>query len=152
MFTALRISVILLFCLTTTGFSVSKHYCAGELISWSVNGESRSCCSSQCGHCEDLTDHYCLEIESITPSTYEFSNDQEIDIEFIECISDHQNTISVQYSLFDNDLKPPPRDLSKNLAINQAYLIWLYPFISNFNRLAWIIHFPQSWYVKVSIF
>ena len=119
----LRISVILLLCMTTTGFSVSKHYCAGDLISWSVNGQSKSCCGSQCAHCQDLTEHYCLEIESITQSTHEISDDQEIDIVLIKCISDHQNISSVPYSLLHNDFKPPPKALSENLAINQAYLI-----------------------------
>jgi len=123
MYAVLRVGAILLICLTTTGFSVSKHYCAGELISWSVNGQSKSCCGSQCGHCEDLTEHYCLEIESITQSSHEFSDDQEFGIVLIEFISDHQNTSSVQYSLLDNDFKPPPKALSKNLAIHQAYLI-----------------------------
>jgi len=51
----LHIATILILMLATTGVSISKHYCHGSLISFSLFGKAKSCCDSSCGACHNET-------------------------------------------------------------------------------------------------
>jgi len=54
--------VLLLFVVSTTGFTISKHYCHGDLVSIALNTEPTSCCDmSSCGCCHNENQFYQLE-------------------------------------------------------------------------------------------
>jgi hypothetical protein len=43
---------------STTGITISKHYCGEELISASINMNPKSCCDTKDGCCENKTCHF----------------------------------------------------------------------------------------------
>ena len=48
---SIKIFVLLLLLLTTTGYTISRHYCGSRLVSVKVNSEPKSCCSGQSATC-----------------------------------------------------------------------------------------------------
>ena len=62
------INIILstLLIITTTGFSISKHYCHGDLISVAINKDAESCCDMEMAdHCKNDEEHIQLENDFI---------------------------------------------------------------------------------------
>jgi len=49
----INILFILLWTITTTGFTISRHYCGDMLVSVSVNNDAKSCCGSENGCCHN---------------------------------------------------------------------------------------------------
>ena len=51
--------VLALFLLvSTTGITISMHYCGGKYVSTSINEEAKSCCDGTGGCCENKTLHF----------------------------------------------------------------------------------------------
>ena len=60
--------VLALFLLvSTTGITISMHYCGGEYVSTSINKEAKSCCDSTGGCCENKTMHFEVEDDYVSP-------------------------------------------------------------------------------------
>ncbi len=47
----LNIIIVGLFLLSTTGFTVTKHYCGGNLVDIAINSTPESCCGDNGGGC-----------------------------------------------------------------------------------------------------
>ncbi len=60
----LHILITLLFFVATTGFTITQHYCGGELIDTAINAEPESCC--------DVTDDCCSNHQSFHQYTSQF--------------------------------------------------------------------------------
>jgi hypothetical protein len=123
MLTAKRILIVVMLCVTTTGFSVSKHYCSGELVSLSVNSESESCCGSTCDNCQNLTEHLNLDITSIIqPPAY--SPDIQLLIPALsKSVFDFDITTASSNNSSIGQFQPQAKLPVRTLAFRQAYLI-----------------------------
>ncbi len=65
-----NIFILVLFVVSTTGFSISKHYCKGELISVALNTNPTPCCDiNSCGCCHEESQFFQVE-EDFTVSQY----------------------------------------------------------------------------------
>jgi hypothetical protein len=50
---------VFLFFITTTGFTISEHYCGNKLISVTINAHAKSCCDNNtCSCCHNKTEHF----------------------------------------------------------------------------------------------
>ncbi len=102
------VSLILL--ISTTGFTVSKHYCGNRLVSVTINHEPEPCCGTDSDCCKSETDYYqlntdidipkSLSVVAIDHNTFLFEHpDYNLLLQIIE-----PGIIS---SLFSNILSPP---------------------------------------------
>ena len=48
-----HITLMLILLVATSGVSISKHYCHGELVSSNIFGKAHSCCDTGCKACDD---------------------------------------------------------------------------------------------------
>ncbi|MDD4746439.1 MAG: hypothetical protein RBR35_10685 [Salinivirgaceae bacterium] len=63
--THIILSVFLL--VTTVGVTFSMHYCSGNYVSTSINKETKSCCDSTTGCCENKTVQIEVENDYVSP-------------------------------------------------------------------------------------
>jgi len=121
-----RIINIILACLfltTTTGFTLSKHYCGGEMISISINFEAEACCddvdNSSC--CRNETEHFQLKEDFVS---------NVIDFQFQDTNTDILQPIVLAfiYNSFlpdlDIDIRPtesPPPEIKTFLSTIQVF-------------------------------
>jgi len=69
-----NIFVLLLFIVSTTGFTISKHYCKGNLVSVSVITAASSCCDmSNCNCCHNEDEFLQLK-NDFTATSYTIDN------------------------------------------------------------------------------
>ncbi len=109
--------------LTTTGFSISFHYCCDSLVSMSVNSDATPCCPVANGCCDNETQHIQLEENLTTPLSDNFEKFQSEEflnvniIISIEDLSENDDLIIELSDLF------PPQTLQENLAKFQSFLL-----------------------------
>lgn len=122
------VSLVLL--ISSMGFSVSRHYCGGDLVEVSFNVAAHHSCSSQGGTCE--TDGCCRNEtqtfqlhENVTPSVIL----DHLPV-FRTEIPDFPASVflipkpeSLNTNLFPDIYSPPPQALSVSLAERQSYLL-----------------------------
>ena len=115
--------LILIVLLTTTGFSVSLHYCCDSLVSMSVNSDATPCCPVNNGCCDNETQHIQLE-EDVTIQSSDNIQKIETQQAIIDVIIVQDNIYSGLHQLTSNltDLSPP-QDIQENLAILQSFLL-----------------------------
>ena len=122
-----RIIHIVLACLfftTTTGFTLSKHYCGTEMISISVNVEAESCCddmdNSDC--CRNETVHFQLK-ENFVVSVSDFQfHDTDIDIFQAVDLTFIFNSFSPDPDLDKTPTEsPPPPEIKTFLSTIQVF-------------------------------
>lgn len=118
----IHISLALILLMVTMGFSISKHYCGGNLVSVSLNHEAESCCDSN-NCCQDKTEHYQLDDDFVFTSSNSDVIVQDIDILFpifylsLNEISETENITENVYSEL-----PPPHKIQTVLSLIQTYL------------------------------
>jgi hypothetical protein len=62
-----NIFLLILFITTTTGFTISRHYCGGQLVSIKINSEPKQCCDMGAeGCCQNETKIFKLKENFIT--------------------------------------------------------------------------------------
>ena len=60
----IALSILFIFAVSATGFTISKRYCKGKLVSISISIEHSSCCdSSSCNCCQDEVQFYQLDVD-----------------------------------------------------------------------------------------
>ena len=119
----LHIIVSLLLLVTTTGVSISKHYCGDNLISIALFVEADSCCDdSDCCHNENeylqFKDDYIGSVITDLASTIEFDLLFTAFPVFIGIIP-FEEVISLSFI----SESPPPLLTSTKLSLLQTYLI-----------------------------
>jgi hypothetical protein len=115
--------LLLIVFLTTTGFSISLHYCCDSLVSMSINSDVTPCCPVENGCCDNETQHIQLEENLTTPLS---DNIQKFETEEILTvvdllISEDLNEINYINSILSDS--SPPGDLQENLAKLQSFLL-----------------------------
>lgn len=106
---------------STTGFTVSSHYCGDELKSVEINGEAESCCNSpDC--CQTETQFNKLDVEFIG-SVSEVPIDQNISLKFVELVKNHDSFL---------DDKLPNKDINPFYKLHSERIISFQPLLQNF--------------------
>lgn len=75
----IHILVSLVLFASTTGLTVDKHYCGGDLVSVSFLGHAKSCSDMDGSCCKQDTDTYRLTVD-FTSQVFNFSFDQAKDL------------------------------------------------------------------------
>jgi hypothetical protein len=113
-----------LFLVTTTGITLSKHYCGTEMISISINFEAEACCddidNSDC--CRNETEHFQLK-ENFVGNVIDF-HFQDSDTDILQ-----QVVLALIYNSFSPDLdidirpteSPPPPEIKTFLSTIQVF-------------------------------
>lgn len=105
------------------GLAISKHYCSGSFVSFSVFSEANSCCGdSDCCHNEnqffkvqsDFSSPQTIDMPEL--SIIDISGDEMLSVDIPDCLKAENKTIVL------SDL-PPPRKIQKSLALKQTYLL-----------------------------
>ncbi|MCB0806238.1 MAG: hypothetical protein KDC05_10605 [Bacteroidales bacterium] len=106
-----------------TGFSVSVHYCGGELMDFAIDKEAKSCCDSSCNSCSN-EDHYVKLEEDLSSPVYHQSPDiAKIDLMApVVLIFDQPLAQSEQFSTFISE-SPPGRSGPERLSQFQSFLL-----------------------------
>lgn len=116
--------VLALFLLvSTTGITISMHYCGGKYVSSSINKEAKSCCDGSGGCCENKTLHFEVKDDYVTVAQIENSKIVELDILFPILFALNLEFLPLEenYEVTFYDLSPPPK-IQKRLSILQTYL------------------------------
>lgn len=108
---------------STTGVTLSMHYCGGELVSTSINKEAKTCCDGTGGCCENKTVHFEVEDDYVSP--VQVTNIQTVELDFLFSILFVLNfDLSIdeeieQVAFYDSS---PPPTIQTRLALLQTYL------------------------------
>lgn len=122
---SLNIALACLVLITTSGFSLSKHYCGDEVASVSVITEAESCCDmSSCCHTE--TEFYQLDDDFVLSAVQILPDNQTI--QMFHLMPQEIFSVSLSdISLFANqDFESPPLlTVNKNtfLSVIQVYIL-----------------------------
>ena len=121
-----KITLLIVFLLSSVGYSVSNHYCGNARISASIGMQAKSCCGDESGTCcHNETKHYQIE-DSYVASTQDI-NDQTKSISdlifFVSNLSQFStcDVINTEIQLIAES--PPPISLNTQLSILQTYLL-----------------------------
>ena len=123
----LNIIVALLSFATTTGFTISKHYCGDDLISMTIDSKTKSCCGDEsCNCCHNETEIIQLKEHFINfISKISLNNNVTIDLLIFSNLFDQNYsciTENVNNNLIFNDTSPP-KQTRDTLAGIQSYLL-----------------------------
>jgi len=118
-----NIVVALFLLVSTTGITISMHYCGGKYVSSSINKEAKSCCDGSGGCCENKTLHFEVKDDYVNVAQIENSKIVELDILFpilfalnLELLPMEEKTELAFY-----DSSPPPK-IQTRLSLLQTYL------------------------------
>ncbi len=124
MFRKITHIVLALFLLvSTTGVTISMHYCGGDYVSTSINKEAKSCCDGSGGCCENKTQH--LELEDDYMSALALENNITAELEALFPIlfvlsAELLPEIEETHKNF-REFSPPPT-IQTRLSLLQTYL------------------------------
>ena len=106
--THIILSVFLM--VSTTGITLSMHYCGGKWVSTSINKEAKSCCDGTDGCCENKTIHFEVEDDYVSPIQVDNTKIVELDVLFPILFVLHFELLSEENETFEvfTDASPPP--------------------------------------------
>lgn len=117
-------TVMFLLLVSTTGFSVSEHFCGTRLVSIEINKEAEPCCDNgMCCHTEMHV--YQLE-EDFVPTTIsiDFTSPLQFEITFTELLPwARMNVDYKENHLFRIAESPPPPERGDQLSSLQRYIL-----------------------------
>ena len=110
-----------LFLFTTTGFTITKHYCSGNLVDIAIDSTPKSCCDMGEGCCSNESEFFQLKDDMTAIQSMDLDQSFSFDIQLFlnEFIIINSNEVLSFVSYFKNDLGPP--DLSVFLAQIQSF-------------------------------
>ncbi len=113
-------SVVLL--ISTTGFTVSKHYCGDKYIDFAINKEAKTCCDLDGGCCHTESEHLQLEKDFLAKVIASDFHDLGVDLLFLVSFSiiDFELDGEQKQEVEIRDL-PPPK-IQTTLSLLQTYL------------------------------
>ena len=115
-----NIIIVGLLLVSTTGFSLSKHYCGSNLIEVKLNQEAKSCCgmNSQC--CHNEVNHFQLDEDfSFSFANYEIS----LPGILISVIEYEFSQLTFYDNLSKIVIEPPGKVLTKIIKLISCFLI-----------------------------
>ena len=115
--------MIIVLLVSTTGMTVSKHYCGDSLVDVNVFSEAKSCCEAGCstGCCHDESEHFELDENFLVTATdIDF---QEASIELLIPFTQHLVIKEVEQQNFELSgySLPPPKKVPDFLSVIQVY-------------------------------
>ncbi len=118
-----HIALVLLLLVSTSGMSISMHYCCGEYVSTSINKEAKSCCGETGGCCENKSMHFDVEDDYVNPVVILNNEISELDVLFpILFVLSSKIFDEVELNtIFYYDSSPPP-SVQTRLSLLQTYL------------------------------
>jgi len=120
-----HIVLLVLFVMTTTGFSVSKHFCGSFLMDYSINSKAEPCCDDlgDCGCCRDEAEYHQLEDDFLFPIfIINIENEVEDIFPFCDSISIVNETDVFEKEILFHAKPPPSLTLQTQLSLFQTYL------------------------------
>ncbi len=114
-------SIVLL--ISTTGFTVSKHYCGNELVNFSIDAQAKSCCDMSGGCCHTESEHFQVKENFLGQVISKDFQDYGLDFLFVISFT----IVNIQSFEIDNQIfeladSPPPPKIQTNLSLLQIYL------------------------------
>ena len=121
-----NITLLIVFLLSSVGYSVSMHYCGNTLISVAIDLKAQSCCGDESGTCcHNETKHYQIQ-DSYVASMQDINNQTKSISDLIFFVSNLSqfstcDVINTEIQLIAES--PPPISLNTQLSILQTYLL-----------------------------
>ncbi len=118
----INIITVCLLLVSTTGFSISRHYCGEALIDVAVNKQAETCCSNpDC--CDTETDYYQLDDDFLMSDAVSVKPEQVISVDLLAPVHSIQieNNIIDQLVTFTDGISPPVRQHFQ--AVYQIFLL-----------------------------
>jgi hypothetical protein len=119
-----NILVMCLLLISTTGFSVSEHFCGTRLVSIEINKEAEPCCDN--GMCCHTEMHFFQLQEDFvfTALHFDFSSTFQAEVTFTEPAAWNQlYAADMEHHLFRIAESPPPDDRNDRLSSLQQYIL-----------------------------
>jgi len=119
-----NIVVMCLLLISTTGFSVSTHFCGSRLVSIEVNKEAEPCCDNgMCCHSE--MHFFQLDEDFVTTAaSFDFESTFPAELNFVELFFlTHLFEAEVDHHFFSIAESPPPLDRDIRLSTLQKYIL-----------------------------
>jgi hypothetical protein len=118
----LNMLVLALLLVSTTGFSVSRHYCGNKLVDISVDKKADPCCNdSDCCHTETV---FVKLNDDFTPSSAEYNPEHKSSVKSL-VLQAVPYTMAVpadkQGAAFFPDESSPPQAVKTKLSLIQTY-------------------------------
>lgn len=116
--------VMCLLLVSTTGFSVSEHFCGTRLVSIDVNKEAEPCCDGgMCCHSE--INFYQLDEDFVTSAnSFDSETMFPAELNFVELFTlTHLFEAGVDNHFFSIAESPPPLDRDIRLSTLQKYIL-----------------------------
>lgn len=109
--------------ITTTGFTISKHYCGDELSNIAIDHEAPSCCSTACEKCHTEQVLVKLDQDLTTPVHFEKLQIAQLDLMVpIFIIFDQEPVDHFQAAIYKSE-SPPGRIGPDILTSFQSFLL-----------------------------
>ena len=109
--------------ISTTGFTVSKHYCSGEVTGFAVNHEAASCCGGGCDKCHTENEFVKLDQDLVTPVHFENLQIAQIDLMLSPVILFDQDLAYAAHNTVFRSESPPGRSGPDIRLNNQSFLL-----------------------------
>ncbi|WP_052343005.1 HYC_CC_PP family protein [Saccharicrinis fermentans] len=118
-----NIVVALFLLVSTTGITISMHYCGGEYVSTSINKEAKSCCDGTGGCCENKSLHFEVKDDYVNAVQFETTKIVSIDILFPILLAINLELFPEEINVIKEfiDTSPPPK-IQTRLSLLQTYL------------------------------
>lgn len=108
---------------STSGTTISMHYCSGKLVSTSINKEAKSCCDGTDGCCKNKTLHFEVKDDYVDAVQYENTQVVALDMLFPILFAIHLELYpeeTIVKGVF-SDISPP-LTIQTRLSLLQTYL------------------------------
>ncbi len=120
-----HIILALLLLITTSGFSISKHYCGSPLVKVSINSEAEPCCDDMenpnC--CHNETEYFKLIEDLVTPVSFENTRIAGFDILFpLVFVYFFNAPGNIETEVLNYAESSPPPAIQTKLSLLQIYL------------------------------
>ena len=119
-----NIALAILLLITTTGFSISKHYCGSHLVEVAINSEIEPCCgemgNSNC--CHNETEYFQLKEDFVSSSSIENTSITCFDILFPLVFVDFLDSPGIVEIEIKNFAESQPPTTQTKLSLLQTYL------------------------------
>jgi len=120
----LHIMLTLFLLISTTGVTLSMHYCGGKLVSTSILTEAKSCCGDHCGCCENKTHHYEVKENFVSSDIVQNIHIAELDVLFpVYFVLNFDLSKIIEKPVYVSEDASPPPLIQTKLALLQTYLI-----------------------------
>jgi len=118
----IHIFIAVLWLLSSTGFSITKHYCGNDYVNMAVNSTPESCCETG-GCCHNETEVFQLDEDTLTQPIMLVNQVATFDIMIFEnAFFELKKTESEFTAYIDKVFLPPPK-LPELLASFQSFLL-----------------------------